>query len=299
MKAFKNIALALSLFTVANTSFAKEGPEQSVPGAEGFLAGALPPAGSYFINYLGNYNGSLHNQNGEELRMNGQNANVNATFNVLRFVHVTDKKVLGADWGYQLVVPVVSQTMDIFGQNSHDWGVGDITVTPVVLGWHPSKNFHILAAVDFFLPTGRWSASTPAKQIGANYFSIEPVIGMSYLADNGFEASTKLMYNLKASSNPDTHYKSGDEFHMDYVLGYRSGAWAGGVGGYYLKQITDDKVNGKVVNNGNRGEVFAIGPQLSYSAANGSQFIVKWDHETKAENRFKGDKVWFKYVQPF
>ena len=37
------------------------------------------------------------------------------------------------------------------------------------------------------------------------------------------------MYNFKRR-NKDTDYKSGDEFHMDYTVGYHSGAWLGRVG---------------------------------------------------------------------
>lgn len=302
MKAtIKTLALALSLAAMAPHALAKEGGDQSANGSEGFMAGALPPPGSYYINYLGHYDGRLQNQNGDAVQApNGKELAVGATFNVMRFVHVTDKKILGADWGFQAILPVVQQNFDVFGAKSDASGVGDLVVTPVALGWHFSKNLHVLAAVDFFLPTGRWNGNSPAQQIGANYYSIEPLLGVTYLTDSGFEASAKLMYNIKASKNPETQYKSGDEFHMDYTLAQRTGPWAFGVGGYYLKQTTDDKVNGvKVGANGNRGEVFAIGPQVGFTGQDGSQFIVKWHHETEAENRFQGDKVWFKYIRAF
>ena len=84
---------------------------------------------------------------------------------------------------------------------------------------------------------------------------------------------------------------------MDYLLGYRSGEWAYGISGYYLKQTTDDRLNGR--NIGNRGQVLAVGPALQYSSKSGDQFILKWDHETQVKNRFAGDKVWFKYVHRF
>jgi len=60
--------------------------------------------------------------------------------------------------------------------------------------------------------------------------------------------------------------------------------------------LKDDKQNG--ANIGNKGQVFAIGPQLKYDR-NGRSFIVKLDHETNVKNRFEGDKVWFKYVTGF
>ena len=113
------------------------------------------------------------------------------------------------------------------------------------------------------------------------------------------------MYNIKASNKdfrpdvgaPKMKYESGDEFHMDYLVGKRFGPWGVGLSGYYLKQTTDDRLNGQKI--GNRGQVLAVGPALQYSSQSGDQFILKWDHETQVKNRFAGDKVWFKYVHRF
>lgn len=302
MNAIRTLLLTTTLLACSATALAKEGAgDQSVPGAEGFLAGALPPPGSYFVNYLGNYSGTLKNGQGDTVRNgNGQEIKANVTFDVLRFVHVTDFKILGADYAVQAFVPVVHKSVDVFGDKQSATDLGDIFVSPVVLGWHPSKNLHIVGALDVFLKTGRYDKNDhPAKNFGANYYSFEPVLAVSYLADNGFEASAKFMYNIK-TKNQATDYQSGDEFHFDYLLGYRQGNWGYGVGGYYLKQTTDDKLNGvKVGSDGNRGQVFAFGPQLSYTSQAGDQFIVKWDHETQVRNRTEGDTVWFKYVHRF
>lgn len=292
----RNTLLSLSCLAMAGLAHAKEGGDQSPNGAGSYLAGALPPAGTYLLNYFGHYGGKLKDGNGDTLRIGGNEAKVGATFEATRWVHVTDSKLFGADYGFQLIVPLVHQKVDVFGSSASRTGLGDITATPIILGWHPSKNLHLVGALDIFLPTGVWDKNHPGRQIGANYTSVEPVLAVTYLADNGIEASAKLMYNIKGK-NTDTDYRSGQEFHMDYLLAYHSGAWAYGVSGYYLKQTTDDRLNGRDI--GNRGQVLAVGPSLQYTSKAGDQFILKWDHETQVKNRFAGDKVWLNYVHRF
>ncbi|MEN9985633.1 MAG: hypothetical protein RI925_1135 [Pseudomonadota bacterium] len=292
----RNILLSISCLAMGGLAQAKEGGDQSANGAGSYLAGALPPAGTYLLNYFGHYGGKLQDANGDTLRIGGKEAKVNATFDAMRWVHVTDSKLFGADYGFQLIVPLVHQKVDVFGSSASRSGLGDITATPIILGWHLSKNLHLVGALDIFLPTGAWDKAHPGRQIGANYTSVEPVLAVTYLADNGIEASAKLMYNIKVK-NSDTDYRSGQEFHMDYLLAYRSGPWAYGISGYYLKQTTDDRLNGQKI--GNRGQVLAFGPSLQYTSKAGDQFILKWDHETQVKNRFAGDKVWLNYVHRF
>ncbi|PWV59851.1 SphA family protein [Plasticicumulans acidivorans] len=287
----KRIALAVLAGLAAVPVFAKEGPDQYPNGVENFMSGALPPPGDYFLNYLGHYNGRLRDSHGNKLPVS-----VNATFDALRWVHMSDLKVFGADWGWHMIVPIVHQSMHTPGGSGTADGLGDITVDPFILAWH-FPNFHVAAAVDINLPTGKYDKDDPTASIGANYWSFEPLLAMTYLSDGGFEASAKLMYNMKTRNN-DTKYQSGDEFHMDYTLAQHVGDWAFGLGGYYLKQTTDDEQYGDTVGDGNRGQVFAWGPQIKYDYK-GMSFIATWNIETQAENRFEGDKVWLKFVTRF
>lgn len=296
---------ALTAAAGFNLAHAKEGGDQYPNGAETFMSGAIPPQGTYFINYLGYYSGTLKDGSGNTKRAPDRNGNlqdikVNAWFDALRLVHVTGVKVLGADWTMHAILPVVRQEFDLapLGGSRTTTGLGDLTINPFILAWHPSKNLHVAAGLDINLPTGEWDKNDPRKQIGTNYRSIEPILALTYMADNGFEASGKFMYNLK-SKNKDTDYQSGKEFHFDYLLGYRQGHWAYGLGGYYLRQTSDDKQNGQKVGDGNRGRVFAYGPHMQYMNKAGDQFMLQWQHETGAKNRFEGDKLMFKYVTRF
>lgn len=281
----------LAGLALATTAMAKEGPDQYNHGAEGFMAGALPPSGNYFLNYAGHYEGDLQDHNGNDV----PGVKVEATFNAFRFLHVTKTKILGADWGMHLIVPLVHQKITTPGGTESSSGLGDIVLNPVVLGWH-FPEWHFVATVDLNLPTGKWSKSKASDRIGANYASIEPIFAVTYLNKSGFEASAKFMYNIK-DENDDTNYRSGNEFRIDYTLAKHSGNWAYGVGGCTVKQTTSDELNDVKVAN-SKGKAFAIGPQIQYNYK-GQAFIAKIQHEIGVENRFKGNKIHFKYVLPF
>ncbi|MBD5805421.1 hypothetical protein AZOA_48770 [Azoarcus sp. Aa7] len=302
------VAVALSGL-VAGGAFAKEGGDQYPNGGENFYAGALPPPGNYFINYFGYYNAKLRDGDGDKV----QGASVRAWFDALRYVKVTDTQILGGSWAMHAIVPIVHQTVKLGGSSKTVTGLGDIVFSPLVIAWH-AGSLHWVAALDIYAPTGDYKSGDPRKSIGANYWSVEPVFAVSWLPESGWELSAKFMYNFKAkngdfrpaSGAPKMDYESGDEFHVDYAASKRIGPWAVGLSGYYVKQTTNDKLEGDTLSSalgpwssGRKGEAFAIGPSVSYTTKTGTMLMAHWQHETEAENRFRGDKAWVKLVMPF
>ncbi|HRD65505.1 MAG TPA: transporter [Candidatus Competibacter sp.] len=294
---YRILLLAVPALLASSFASAKEGPDQYPNGIENFMAGALPPPGNYFINYLGYYEGSYRDNGGDKI----PGLKVNATFDALRYIYVSNYKLFGGDWAVHAIVPLVYQKLETpnpaFG---NDWvfGLGDIAIDPIIIGWHFPPDWHITVGLDIYLPTGKYSSTDPTDSIGANYYSFEPVFSFTYLNQSGFEASAKLMYNIK-TENDDTDYQSGDDFHMDYLVGQHFGPWAVGIGGYYFKQTTDDEVNGaKVEPDGNRGQVFAFGPAVKYDYK-GMSFVGSWNYETSAENHFEGNKFLLKFITAF
>jgi len=309
-------ALACALF--ASPTMAKEGGDQYPNGAEGWYAGALPPPGDYFLNYAVYYGGAMKNGNGDKAQLAHSTPTVLAAADALRMVHVSSIKFLGANWAWHFIVPLVYQNVDInaLGGNKRISGVGDIIVDPFVLTWH-SPNWHFATGLDIAVPLGTYDKSgtapngfnnsDPRLDIGANYWSFEPLAAVTFLDPSGWEASGKFMLNFKTENNY-TDYQSGDEFHMDYLIGKHIDSWGLGIGGYFLKQFTNDTQGGHTVttmnyfgqagmfSDGRKGQVFAFGPSIKYDLDPGKQFILTWDHEAFVENRFGGDKVIFKFV---
>ena len=292
----KLLLLATPALLASPITLAFEGAQQYPLGAENFMAGALPPPGNYFINYLIHYQGDLQDNDGNELPVD-----VKATANALRYIYVSNYKLFGGDWGMHAIVPLVYQkfnTPDPTLDNDWVFGLGDITLDPIIIGWHFPPDWHITVGLDIYLPTGKWDENDPTQRIGSNFWSFEPIFSFTYLNQSGFEVSAKLMYNIKTENN-DTNYQSGDDFHMDYLIGQHFGPWAVGLGGYYLKQTQDDELNGQEVGpDGNRAQVFAFGPAVKYDYK-GMSFIGTWNHETGVENYFEGNKFFFKFITAF
>jgi hypothetical protein len=300
MKTMKCIFMLGLMLLAIPATYAKEGPDQYPNGAENWLTGATPPPGFYFLNYAGYYTGYLKDANGNNALVGGEKVNVDATFDAFRFLEMTKVKIFGADWGMHVIVPIVYQSiyMAPLGGRASETNLGDITIDPFVLGWHHPQ-WHAAAGVDIDLPTGHYNSADPRTSIGAHYYSFEPLFCISYLPKSGWEASAKLMYNIK-TTNPATNYHSGQEFHADYVAGKHIGSWTVGASGYVLKQVTDDTSTNPAVTivAGDRGRVFAIGPSVTYTNKSHMTFVAQWQHETLVENRFGGDKIWFKAIIP-
>ena len=296
------LTLSLLLCGGPSTDHARatEGGGGAYPnGAEDFMVGALPPPGTYFLNYLTYYTASkFKGSNGNDLM---PKFDLDVVANVFRMVHVTKQKILGADWAVHAFLPLVYQDVDMTTpggpRGEVRWGLGDIIVDPIILGWH-WKNFHIIAALDIFVPSGSYDKGHLANA-GRNYWTFEPIFAATFLSDSGIEVSGKFMYDFNLK-NSDTNYHSGEEFHFDYTVGYHIDKQLTlGLGGYYYLQTTEDRVNGATAPDGGfKGKVLAFGPQAKYDYKNMS-FILKWQHEFGAENKPQGDKLWVKFMYAF
>ncbi len=288
--------LALGAIPFGGSALATEGGGSAYPnGAEDFMAGALPPPGTYFINYFNYYRATTFKDKDGNSAM--PKFDLNAYVDVLRFVHVTPYKLFGANWAVHTLIPLVYTDVDATSGKDNRSGLGDIIIDPFILGWH-FKNFHVTTGLDIFLPTGSYDKNR-LSNTSRNYWTFEPVLGLTYLADNGFEVSGKFMYDFNTRNN-DTEYTSGQEFHVDYSVGYHlSKTWVLGVGGYYYQQTSNDEQNGiKVGTDGFKGRVIAAGPQACYNFKNMS-LTLKWQKEFEAENRPEGDNFWLKFVYFF
>ena len=265
-------------------------------GAEGIMAGAVPPPGLYFINYLTWYSAdSFRDGNGDSVIPGFK---LDAWVDVFRFLKVTDKKVLGGNWAMHAFIPVVNLDVTMPpGISDGNFGIGDIIVDPFILSWH-SPCWHFATGIDCYLPTGDFSA-TQLANIGRNYWTFEPILGITYLNPSGFEVSAKLMYDFN-TKNSDMDYQSGQEFHIDYAVAqHLQNNWTLGLAGYCYWQMTDDEYAGvSVPPDGMKGKVFAAGPTVKYDRDRFS-FIFTYTKEFGAENKPEGQKAWFKCIVPF
>lgn len=122
-------------------------------------------------------------------------------------------------------------------------------------------------------------------------------MAVSYIQARGWNADLKLMYDYNFR-NKDTDYRSGQELHADYALGWGLGnGFVAGVGGYVYRQVSDDKQAGLTVA-GNRGRAMAIGPSLRYQNDKGWMITAKYERQFDVRNKASGAAFWIKTIIP-
>jgi hypothetical protein len=290
---FITAAVVLVLTGYFTPSLATEGGGGAYSnGADDFNIGKMPPAGTYFFNYFNyHYADKLKDNGGHTIPVD---FSFNSIGNGFRLFYVSGNKFLGADMGMYIVLPVADVNVKFIERSQSKSGLADMAVNPFVLGWH-FTDWHFGAGTDIKAPTGSYSKVDLAN-IGRNYWTFEPIFAFTYLNTDGYEVSAKLMYDFNTENNA-TEYLSGQEFHVDYTLGKKIDNFNIGIGGYYYKQLTDDKRNDAKVEN-YKGQVFAAGPQFRYNYKY-MAFILKYQLETLVKNRAEGENFWFKYIYRF
>ena len=297
-------ALAVSLALAGGVSVAQatEGGSSSWPnGIEQHGGGILPPPGHYLQVFAGNYQA-------DTLRDNAGNKQAEIDLRVTsitpRYVWVTEQQVLGGQLGFHALLPLMDMRLNIKngGPHDHKRGIGDLHVGPV-LGYHIGDNVHIATGVDVIAPTGSYDKNDIIN-LSTNYYTAQGTFVVTYLDPNGFTADLRLMYDYNFE-NKDTNYKSGQELHADYTVGWGLGnGWTVGVGGHAYTQITDDQCSQSNcaawqqvdAAHGNRGRSLSIGPAFQYVSKDGWMFSAKWQEETGVRNRPEGQAYWLKFT---
>ena len=297
LKSLCTLAMLFSLLLVSGRQAnATEGGGNAYPnGAEDFMSGAVPPPGTYILNYFNYYSADKLADNNGNNNSHVPGFKLRVTTDVIRLIHVTDKQIFGGNWAMHLLLPIQNVDFSATGTSKSKTGLGDIIVSPMIVAWH-SKNWHAAAGLEFFLPTGSYDKNDNSVNTSRNYWTFEPVFSGTYITDSGYEFSGKFMYDFN-TENAATNYQSGQEFHIDYALGKKIDKFTFGAAGYIYQQVTDDESNGNTVNN-YKGSVFAVGPALKYDYKNMS-FSLKYLFETAANNRPEGDNLWFKMSYAF
>ena len=289
------LVLAMIFCSIHSALAAEGGGSAYLGGNEDFMAGALPGPGFYPIFYAFYYTADeLMDGNGDKVPVD---FDLDVTGTAFRFIYVSDMTLFGASVAWHTIIPVVNSDVEIVpaGVDASTTGLGDIVVSPMILGWHLSKNFHLIGAMDVWLPVGEYDVDDAAS-IGRNYWTVAPIIAPTYISNTGFEISAKLQYLINFE-NSDTDYTTGHEFICDYTVGQHLGNWMFGLNGMLYLQATDDELSGNDISD-SKGKAFSIGPAIQYNYKN-MFFNAKVQFDTNVENRPKGEKFWFKFMYAF
>lgn len=301
MSKLKLGAAALTVLAASGLANALEpGFPSTYPlGVENYSWAALPPPGTYGMVYAGHMEfDKVRNSSGNTVSPPDFNIKVNVVSP--RLIWVTPTMVGGASLAFHAIVPLLDSKITAGGNSQSKSGIGDITLG-AALGWHHSQSLHTLLALDVFAPTGDYNKND-MMNLGRNHWAIQPLYGVSYINPTGFNADLKAMYTFNFRNNDSAQgngkYQDGQEFILDYAAGYGLGnGWTLGVGGYYLKQVTNDKLDGVSVAN-SKAQSFALGPSVRYDSGKGWFVTAKYTQDGNVKNYTEGKAYWLKVVFP-
>jgi len=221
---------------------------------------------------------------------------------------------LGARWSYAFSATVPFVSLDVTAnveagattvrRTSSLNGLGDIVLMPLMLNYNVSSNLNVSFRTGIYAPTGDYEVGRLANT-GKNFWTFEPTLGLMYFGvNNGREASVFVGTDFN-TENPDTHYQSGTQFHVDGTLAQHFPLFGGlagvGVNGFWYDQITGDSGSGATYGDF-EARTTGVGPVLSYVFKLGKVDMiaeVKWLHELDTTKRLEGNIVWFKLVAKF
>lgn len=258
---FLSTALALAAALLAGAAHA-EG--HYVTGVEGLQGSSVPPAGNYYLGYLVHYDiNSFRAPNDAKLQGDGK-----VTALVNRFVKITDTKLLGADYGFETIIPVIRTSLDIKAAalNDSDSGVGDVYLGPLVLGWH-GPQWDAVAAAGLWLDTA--SHNTPVAA-GKGYKSTMLTGGVTYYFDPAKSVSGSALFRFERHGKNDAGIRPGNQLSMEWGVGKNLGAYQLGVVGYSQWQLSEDSGPGA---NNLKSSKHALGAEVVYPVPGAGMFL--------------------------
>ncbi len=308
MTSFKRIALVpFIVFTLIPC--ATLGQEVTLPpvnlGDSNFLDGVAGPGllleetiEYYHANRFTDFKG---------IKIPGDNSVVN-WISLTHVAYLTKWKILGGYYGFEALLPAVRVDLDTdLGIRGHQSGLGDLTLSPFIIQWVDHKIFNMpyFHRIDFpfILPTGRYDKDS-AVNIGSHLYSFNPYYAFTLFITPKLETSWRFHYLWNSKNhNPPKAFAAdsvqpGQAFHFNYAFSYEilNGLRAG-IAGYYLDQITSDKVDSRKIPH-SKEEVFAIGPGFMFSKK-GFFIYLNAFYETGAENRSEGKKISLRFSKVF
>jgi hypothetical protein len=271
-----------------------------------------PPPGSYYLQYhLFYQSDTLKDKNGDSVDSITVgpvtidiDVDVDSWMVVPTYVHVTEKKILGANYGFLVAQPLGNtsfqaelevQTIPGFGAEVDEsgFGLGDTYVRPFWLGWNLGQA-EVGVSYGLYIPIGKYDAGEP-DNVGLGMWTHEFMVSGAYYVDEqrGTALTLAGVYEIHHNKE-DVDIRPGSHFSLNYGVSQYlplSDKFLSelGIAGFGQWQVTED--NGSdAVNKDVKDQVYGLGLQagLIYLPWNG-QLTFKWMHEFEAEDRFEGD----------
>ncbi len=300
MKHICCLCTVLILVCMASLSQAASGHYTS--GVEGIRAASVPPpsgSGLYWKMYNVVYSADGIIDDQDNSLPGDFDLTVYAMAN--RLIYSSNITVLGGNLLFDMIVPLVYTDISYqgIGPASFDdsqFGLGDIFLEPFFIGWH-GKRWDALAAIGFYLPTGKFDQKEPASA-GMGFWTTMFSLGGTVYFDQEKTWSASILARYQIHSEQDeTDITVGDHFSFEWGLGKQIGALDVGVSGYCLWQVNNDSGPGS---DSFKERAYAIGPELGYTfkpLGLNVAFRSQWEFENR--NRPEGNITTLNFTYAF
>jgi len=251
-------------------------------GSEGLKAATLPPPGLYFRDYNTFYYADRFPGGPPDFK-------VWAYVNAPRLIWMTPWKILGGDYGMDVLIPLGYSEVTAPGLSDKEWSVGDVYFAPIDIAWHP-KRFDFAVAYGFWAPSGNYDPAHPAR-LGKGFWSQMFTAGATWYPDDAKKWSMSVLNRYEIQSeNTDLHITPGNAYTMEWGIG-RSVAGTLDVGavGYWQWQTTKDTHTGA---SGVHDQVVGLGPEIGGVIPKiGVIATLRYLREFEARDRPEGNTV--------
>jgi hypothetical protein len=300
----KPIQCVLSLILISSTSLVAQShvAEPAVNlGDTSFLDGIAGPGVVIEEIVDGAHEGTVVDGSGNPIP--GADA-VNSISDLTHIAWIAHKTILGGWYGTEVVASAAHVNAGSTGQSG---GWGAFTVSPFILQWSERKIGGVpvdqRVVFDFDLPTEAYTRSS-AVNISANAYTVHPYYAITAFPAKRVETSWRVHYLWNSTNNSPPFAtgaqstQAGQAIHFNATTAYNFGKhlWIG-PNAYYLRQITDGRVNGIPLQNSPE-QVGAIGPGMVWNSGKWF-FYANGYHEFGAENRPEGNKLVLRVEKTF
>lgn len=267
------------------------------PGALGLGAATLPPPGFHWTAYNMYYTSdTLNDDSGSGLPVD---LDLSVFASAHQFTYMTEHKIFGADFGVDMIIPLVNVDIEMTGVDESSFGIGDIFLEPFVLAWHTSR-WDISVAAGVHTPTGE---SGDPSSVGKGYWSFMETLGATYYFDEARTWTASVLTRwLQNTENEDTDITPGAEMVAEYALAKtfpgEGHIITAGIAGYSYAQLTEDSGTGA---SDDKFIGHAVGPEIKYMGFKPFPFQIALRYLTEygAENTTEGTNICLQLIGSF
>ncbi len=291
---FVLLSLILSLCSCSIEAYRMSGTNL---GLTSFLDGGpiRPSPGWYQETYLRCYTtDTYHDRWGDPLIPNTAAPRLTSLATILQATYQFNRVIIQAMPGVGVGFPIILYSTlepNVLNVVSKQAGFGDLGFAcflqflPVFYKERPI--FINRINLGFTFPVGRTGSLTEITP-GLGYWTITPYWAVTFFASKHCALSWRLHYVHAFNENRKTHIHPGDAIYLNFSAAYEyyHNLWLG-INGYFLKQVHNNRLSGKVIPN-SKERVLGIGGGGMYHFKKHFYLFANIYAECDAQNRPQG-----------